>query len=75
MANRLINRSTRANLSILSRSLSTARASLAKYTYEQAFRKSIEEPEKYWGEKANLIEWFEKPKKILDRSNSPFDKW
>lgn len=43
--------------------------------YETEYRRSIERPEEYWGEKKDLIEWFEPPKRILDKSNSPFEKW
>ena len=44
-------------------------------TYETEYRRSIEQPDEYWGEKKALIHWYEQPKKILDKSNSPFEKW
>ena len=43
--------------------------------YETEYEKSIKSREEFWGAKANLIEWIEKPKKILDTSDSPFEKW
>lgn len=46
---------------------------LSKYDVE--YRKSIEQPEKYWHERQNLITWFKEPKVVLDKSNSPFEKW
>lgn len=44
-------------------------------TYDVEYKKSLNEPEKYWQSKIDLIEWFEKPKFILDKSNSPYEKW
>jgi hypothetical protein len=44
-------------------------------SYETEYEKSLKEPEKYWQTKVDLIEWIEKPKLILDKSNSPFEKW
>lgn len=44
-------------------------------TYEIEYRKSIDEPYKYWDERKNLIKWFREPKIILNKSNSPFEKW
>jgi hypothetical protein len=46
-----------------------------KSRYEIEYEKSIKEPEKYWQSKVDLIEWIQKPKLILDKSNSPFEKW
>ncbi len=46
-----------------------------KGTYEEHYKKSIENPEEYWASKIDLLEWYEKPKKILDRSKSPFEYW
>jgi hypothetical protein len=50
-------------------------SSKAKGTYEEHYKKSIESPEEYWASKVDLIDWYEKPKKILDRSKSPFEYW
>jgi hypothetical protein len=44
-------------------------------TYETEYKRSIEQPESYWNEKKDLIHWYEKPKRILDNANSPFEKW
>lgn len=43
--------------------------------YDIEYKESINNPEEFWLKKSNLIEWFKRPEKILDRSNSPFDKW
>lgn len=34
--------------------------------YHKAYRKSVEEPEKFWAEIAEHFNWYEKPKRILD---------
>ena len=37
--------------------------------------KSIKNPQDYWTEKAEAIDWFKKWDKVLDDSNKPFYKW
>ncbi|XP_041071940.1 acyl-CoA synthetase short-chain family member 3, mitochondrial [Carcharodon carcharias] len=44
-------------------------------SYENAFRQSIEEPEKFWSECAQEISWFKPWQKTLDLSNPPFVRW
>jgi len=44
-------------------------------SYEEAFRKSIEDPQGFWGEAAENITWYKKWDKVLDDSNPPFYKW
>ncbi len=43
--------------------------------YEEFYRRSIEQPEEFWGEQARAIHWNKAPEKILDYSNPPFRKW
>jgi propionyl-CoA synthetase len=43
--------------------------------YEDVFRKSIEDPEGFWGEAAQAIDWYKKWDKVLDDSNKPFYRW
>lgn len=43
--------------------------------YEEVFRKSIEDPEAFWGANAEEIVWDKKWDKVLDASNPPFFKW
>ena len=43
--------------------------------YEQAYTRSIEDREGFWGEAAELIDWIKSPKRILDDSNPPFYRW
>jgi propionyl-CoA synthetase len=39
--------------------------------FEQACRRSIEDPTSVWGEAARLIDWYREPDQILDDSNTP----
>jgi len=43
--------------------------------YEQQFRKSIDDPENFWAEAAEQIDWHKKWDSVLDRSNPPFYRW
>jgi acetyl-CoA synthetase len=43
--------------------------------YEDLYRQSVEDPERYWEQRAGELEWFKKWDKVLDDSNPPFYKW
>ncbi|MFT3756242.1 MAG: propionate--CoA ligase [Pseudoxanthomonas sp.] len=43
--------------------------------YEAEYRRSIEQPEAFWAEAAQAIEWRKPPERILDYSKPPFRKW
>ncbi|HKJ26857.1 MAG TPA: acetate--CoA ligase [Anaerolineales bacterium] len=43
--------------------------------YEKLYQYSIDDPEGFWGERADELEWFQKWDKVLDDSNAPFFKW
>jgi len=43
--------------------------------YEEAFRRSLADPQGFWGEAANAIDWYSKPAAVLDSSNPPFYRW
>ncbi len=43
--------------------------------YEKAFKKSIEQPDKFWDEAAQQIEWHKPYTKVLDDSQAPFYRW
>ncbi len=43
--------------------------------YREAWRRSIEDPEGFWGEAATAIRWNREPSQVLDRSNPPFFRW
>ena len=59
------------NLSVSSRLKTERLASI----YNEEYKRSLSQPEAYWDEKKNLIEWYKQPRLILDKSNSPFEKW
>ena len=43
-------------------------------TYAEFYRRSVDEPEAFWGEQARLIDWDTPPKRILDNDKSPSRK-
>ena len=43
--------------------------------YDEAFQKSINDPNAFWGEAAEDIHWYKKWDKVLDDSNKPFYRW
>ena len=42
--------------------------------YKEMYEQAAQDPERYWGEQAKLLDWFESPKKALEW-NPPFAKW
>ena len=44
-------------------------------TYEDFYRRSVEEPEAFWAEQSQLIDWQTPPKRILDNDRAPFTHW
>ncbi|HET7327313.1 MAG TPA: propionyl-CoA synthetase [Nocardioidaceae bacterium] len=43
--------------------------------YHDAHRRSIEDPTGFWAEQASGIDWFRKPRQVLDDTNPPFYRW
>lgn len=43
--------------------------------YERAYRRSVEDPEGFWAEAAQAIEWTRPAERVLDDSNPPFYRW
>jgi len=43
--------------------------------YEATLRKAVRNPEKFWAEAAQDLEWFKPWKKVFDNSKRPFFKW
>jgi propionyl-CoA synthetase len=43
--------------------------------YEDAYRRSIEEPEAFWAEQARAIHWQRPPQRILEYVDPPFRRW
>jgi len=43
--------------------------------YRDTYAASLADPESFWGEQASLVDWFTRPKTVLDASNAPFYRW
>jgi propionyl-CoA synthetase len=43
--------------------------------YDEAFRRSVTDPDGFWGEAAKAIDWYRPASVVLDRSGSPFYRW
>jgi acetyl-CoA synthetase len=43
--------------------------------YNKLYQQSLDDPEGFWAERAEELEWYEKWDKVLDDSNPPFFKW
>jgi propionyl-CoA synthetase len=43
--------------------------------YADAFRRSLADPDGFWGEAAEGIEWYQRPTAVLDASSAPFYRW
>jgi len=43
--------------------------------YAEAYQRSLADPEGFWGEAAQGIDWYQAPGAILDASNPPFYRW
>ena len=43
--------------------------------YDEAYRRSMEDPDGFWGEVAEDVRWIKKWDKVLDDSNKPFYRW
>jgi len=43
--------------------------------YDETFKRSITNPDDFWGEAAENCHWYKKWDKVLDDSNKPFYRW
>lgn len=43
--------------------------------YESVYKRSVEDPEGFWAEEADNLEWYRKWDKVFDDSQRPFFKW
>ena len=43
--------------------------------YAQEFDRSLSDPEGFWGDAAKMIDWYQPPTQVLDRSRPPFYRW
>ncbi|MGH9334962.1 MAG: AMP-binding protein, partial [Vicinamibacteria bacterium] len=44
-------------------------------SYSSLYRRSIDDPDGFWGEAASAIDWFEPWDQVLDDSRAPFYRW
>ncbi len=44
-------------------------------SYQKEYQSSIEDPEKFWGEKAGLIDWYTVPQNILSTDEHGIQRW
>ena len=44
-------------------------------SYDDEYRRSIEQPEDFWAEQAKAIHWHKPPHTILEYTNPPFRRW
>jgi propionyl-CoA synthetase len=44
-------------------------------SYAAEYQRSIEQPEQFWKEKAQALEWFQFPKTILSQDENGMDRW
>ena len=44
-------------------------------SYQTEYQASIENPEKFWGEKSSLIDWFKAPENILSTDEHGIQRW
>jgi propionyl-CoA synthetase len=44
-------------------------------SYKDIYTRSLEDPEGFWAEAAEGIDWYKPAEKILDESNKPFYRW
>jgi propionyl-CoA synthetase len=43
--------------------------------YAEEFRRSLADPDGFWGEAAKAIDWYKAPTVVLDAANPPFYRW
>ncbi|MEW6216626.1 MAG: acetate--CoA ligase [Candidatus Bipolaricaulota bacterium] len=46
-----------------------------KPTYDEVYRRSITDPEGFWGEEAATLHWFRPWDRVCDDSKAPFTRW
>jgi propionyl-CoA synthetase len=43
--------------------------------YEDAFRSALDDPEGFWAQAAQAVDWYQAPSTILDATSPPFYRW
>ena len=44
-------------------------------TYEEVYRQSIDDPDRFWGKAAETVHWYRTWDRVLNGSNPPFYRW
>ncbi|NLT28978.1 MAG: propionyl-CoA synthetase, partial [Propionibacterium sp.] len=44
-------------------------------SYRAEFEEAINDPEGYWGRQAERVDWFRKPRQVLDAERAPIYRW
>ena len=44
-------------------------------TYQQTYQRSLSDPNGFWAEAAELIDWYESPPTVLDETGAPLYRW
>ncbi len=44
-------------------------------SYQDEYRRSIEQPEQFWGEQAQALDWFTPPSRVLGRDDNGVERW
>ena len=44
-------------------------------SYAEIYRRSLDDPEGFWTQAAQDVDWFTQPTRILDNDNPPFTRW
>jgi propionyl-CoA synthetase len=44
-------------------------------SYQQAYRLSLDDPDRFWGQAATAISWIHKPTVVLDPTAAPYARW
>jgi propionyl-CoA synthetase len=53
----------------------SAQTGTAVGAYEETYRRSLDDPEGFWGEAAAAVDWVEPWQRVLDDSRAPFYRW
>lgn len=43
--------------------------------YEEAYRRSLDDPESFWAEVGTVVDWYKPWDKVLDNSAQPLTDW
>jgi propionyl-CoA synthetase len=43
--------------------------------YEDEYRRSLTDPDNFWGEQARALDWFDRPRTVLDATRAPLYRW